>query len=556
MSSTQIVTPKLIFDTDANDVLALLLLLTSGEAELALITVTFGNTELKHAYTNVLKVYQLILDHLERHPNDRAKFPGFNSRPKLCSGASGPLSGIPHLAQYFHGRDGLSDISTTHPEFNVRDPSSLSEVLQESETPAEDAIIELLLESPEDSVTIVAVGPLTNIARAWLKDPKALRRSRRVVVMGGALDVPGNTSATAEFNFFADPQAAAIVMDAAKSESINLLLAPLDITTQHGVPYTHLIHPRLLSGPLINGTELSQTMSPLRAFTSAFLHRVRRVTRELGIPDVLDMHDPLAVWAGLAHAALPREAPLLQGWEVRQRDFVMECDGKYTKGMCVLDRRGTTDETGGVRSIDGVQGIDKAKSKPTTGVKILTATPGLATLEKLIVEKIFWDLRQSKFTAISCLHSHPINICSLNRSSGMSTVNLPVPNFSVMLSSKIRRVVSGTHNTVRSTLLKQHDSIALRSRARAIQSTGGLDVQIASPPSTTTPLHKIIHGSIQAKGPISVAQYMQMCLSHPVEGYYMKGEPIGARGDFTTSPEISQLFGEIACRNLVGFSMA
>jgi inosine-uridine nucleoside N-ribohydrolase len=46
---------------------------------------------------------------------------------------------------------------------------------------------------------------VTNIARAWLKDPKALRRSRRVVVMGGALDVPGNTSATAEFNFFADP---------------------------------------------------------------------------------------------------------------------------------------------------------------------------------------------------------------------------------------------------------------------------------------------------------------------------------------------------------------
>lgn len=39
---------------------------------------------------------------------------------------------------------------------------------------------------------------------------------------------------------------------------------------------------------------------------------------------------------------------------------------------------------------------------------------------------------------------------------------------------------------------------------------------------------------------------MQMCLSHPVEGYYMKGEPIGARGDFITSPEISQVFGEVS----------
>ncbi|KAH7341537.1 putative hydrolase [Rhizoctonia solani] len=395
MSNAQNPTPKIIFDTDpgVDDVLGLLLLLALSEAELALITVTFGNTELKHAYTNVLKVYQLVLDHLEHCPDDRSRFPNLNSRPKLCAGATGPLSGIPHLAQYFHGSDGLSDISTTHPEFNIRDPSALSEVIQESSAPAEDAIIELLLETPEDSVTVVAVGPLTNIARVWLKHPQALQRARRVVVMGGTLDAPGNTSATAEFNFFADPKAAAIIMDAAKSESINLFLAPLDITTQHSVPYSHLIHPKLLTGPLISGPELTQLMSPLRAFTSAFLHRVRRITQDIGIQDGFDMHDPLAVWAGLVHASLPRNAPLVKGWEVEIRDFVIECEGQYTKGMCVVDRRGGTDKTGAVRTIDGVQGADETTSQPAVGVKVLTRTPGVASMESLIIGKLFWDLR-------------------------------------------------------------------------------------------------------------------------------------------------------------------
>lgn len=55
--------------------------------------------------------------------------------------------------------------------------------------------------------------------------------------------------------------------------------------------------------------------------------------------------------------------------------------------------RGGTDVTGGVRSIDGVQGADAAKSKPPVGVKVLNLTPGLPALEAEMIEKIFWDLR-------------------------------------------------------------------------------------------------------------------------------------------------------------------
>ncbi|KAJ1307777.1 hypothetical protein OPQ81_001863 [Rhizoctonia solani] len=98
----------------------------------------------------------------------------------------------------------------------------------------------------------------------------------------------------------------------------------------------------------------------------------------------------------------------------------------------------------------------------------------------------------------------------------------------------------------RSTFIRRSNTKISRPFQRGIHSTGGLDIETAPPPNTETPLQKLIYGSIQAKGPISVAQYMQMCLSHPVEGYYMKGEPIGARGDFITSPEISQVFGEVS----------
>ncbi len=60
-----------------------------------------------------------------------------------------------------------------------------------------------------------------------------------------------------------------------------------------------------------------------------------------------------------------------------------------------------------------------------------------------------------------------------------------------------------------------------------------------------TSLHKILHARILASGPISVAEYMEMCLGHETHGYYVTRDPLGMEGDFTTAPEISQMFGEM-----------
>ena len=85
---------------------------------------------------------------------------------------------------------------------------------------------ELLTAEPAGTIDILALGPLTNIARLTRQTPDAARRMRRLIAMGGAVDEPGNVGPRAEFNIAADPEAAGIVLSA----GLPLTLIPLDVT--------------------------------------------------------------------------------------------------------------------------------------------------------------------------------------------------------------------------------------------------------------------------------------------------------------------------------------
>ncbi len=111
-----------------------------------------------------------------------------------------------------------------------------------------------------------------------------------------------------------------------------MVMCPLDITTPHSIPFSELIQDESTPPSSRSGT-------PLRKFTTAMLGRVRGVMKSFGLPDSMEMHDPLAVWYALTHApgmALDQEQ---DGWRTVKRVFKVERVGELTRGMCVVDRR-------------------------------------------------------------------------------------------------------------------------------------------------------------------------------------------------------------------------
>jgi purine nucleosidase/pyrimidine-specific ribonucleoside hydrolase len=174
-----------------------------------------------------------------------------------------------------------------------------------------DLILEMAARHGPD-LTLVALGPLTNVALALQRDAAALRRIGRLVVMGGAIGAPGNVTPAAEFNFYVDPEAAAATLEA----DLPVELVPLDVTRRVALSERALAA-RLAGAP-----------SPVARFVGDFTgHGLDRAGAR-GDGGIL-LHDPLAVGVALDPSLVTFAALRVQ----------VECEGRLTRGLSLADRR-------------------------------------------------------------------------------------------------------------------------------------------------------------------------------------------------------------------------
>ena len=188
---------RVIIDTDpgTDDAIALIAALNSPELDIAGLTTVTGNTSLQDATRNALGLLTSLRN--------------FDTRVHI--GADTPLTGEFALAEHYHGPGGMT----------IELPESV-EML--SAVPA-DRYISSAAATFDEAITIIALGPLTNVAVAIQRRPEVKDRIKEIFVMGGAVEVGGNVTQYAEFNIYDDPRATNVVFDS----GIPITLVGLDV---------------------------------------------------------------------------------------------------------------------------------------------------------------------------------------------------------------------------------------------------------------------------------------------------------------------------------------
>lgn len=182
-------------DTGTDDAIALIMAVNSPELQIDSVTTVAGNTRMAHTTRNTIRLLSYL---------GRPDIP-------ISKGADRPLRVKSRFADHYHGPGGMTTRLPTTDRKPIR-------------TRAPEHIIEVVNQADGD-LDIIALGPLTNIARAIQRGPDAMSQLRHIYVMGGAVEVPGNVTPAAEFNIYADPHAASIVFDS----GIDITLVGLDV---------------------------------------------------------------------------------------------------------------------------------------------------------------------------------------------------------------------------------------------------------------------------------------------------------------------------------------
>jgi inosine-uridine nucleoside N-ribohydrolase len=444
---------RIIIDTDPgiDDVLAILLALSakSEELEIVLISVTFGNVEVRSCLRNVVAIFQILEKELQWR-RENGKLEGFEGmtkyKPIVAVGANEPLHEQLLMADYFHGPDGLAGIHESHPHLSPEDTwqklfekpppdSVVTEGVDDREltedqssfrpslVPAHKEILRVLKENEPDTITIVAVGPLTNLALAAAEDTETFLRVKEVVSMGGAIDLNGNVcfppsnpssltlfqiTPVGEFNVFADSVAAARIYaltspnpsstmpptpthvdpesilppyPATLSRPLKLTLFPLDLTELHILPRGFF---NSLTSPLL--TPSTFPPSPLATWMTAFMTPMfakmeRLHENQSGDSASLSLHDPLCIWY-----VLTRNSPAWIRSPQSPEDIRVDTTGQWTRGMTVVDRR-----TRKRRESDGVRPHDQGNwlgSKSGNRVDRMVGSPGEYAFARYMLERV------------------------------------------------------------------------------------------------------------------------------------------------------------------------
>ena len=275
---------RIIIDTDPghDDAFAILLALASPELDVLGLTTVAGNVPLAVTTANARRVVELA------------------GRPQtpVYAGSERPLLRTPMHAADIHGDSGIDGYDWPAP---VRDHEPAHAV---------DWMVQLLGEAPEHSVTLVPLGPQTNIALLLRRAPHLAARIRRIVMMGGGFFEGGNYAPAAEFNILVDPEAAAIVF----ASGIELVAMPIDCTNRTLTPPEWIADFRALKTPVGDACA-----GMLAFFQISGNRKYGTATRPL--------HDALA----MAYLLWPE---LFAG---RQCNVEIETNSELTRGATVVD---------------------------------------------------------------------------------------------------------------------------------------------------------------------------------------------------------------------------